>query len=426
MAKWQQGSSTTHTVTTVGPDGRVTTSPRFVGVFRDQFNTRHKRTFLSKSLCNAWLAEQTRKVRKGRYVPPPPDHTFRAFAATWLENRKPSLSPAAFRTYWSLLGLSGETGRRVPSPVEFLGDHRMSTLTPAHLVRFFVAVTGPEGLSAQSVVNVKTALSTLFSDAVALGALANHPLKSRLSRMPKAQRAARRLNKAPSLEVASRFVNWLQAHESVVYCYVLLLCGSSLRPGEATGLRVGQVDRAAGVLRIIEKYDPRAKQYGVPKSKQSTRAVDAPLAVLAAIDALLVARYGSVAAAPATALVLGEAFSSETLRKNRSGWNRMLRAAGVTTHFTAYALRHFFASAHLSRGRSVQWVSAQMGHSRVSTTWNSYADVVTTDRPGDSLVGELLAGSAPGTTSSGMPPTGSDLIGRDAAQVPTKSENTGV
>jgi len=221
-------------------------------------------------------------------------------------------------------------------------------------------------------------------------------------------------------------VNWLQVHEPVVYCYVLLLCGCSLRPGEATGLRVRQVDRAAGVLRIVEKYDPRAKQYGAPKSKQSRRAVDAGPAVLAGIDALLVARYGSVAAAPAEALVLGEAFSSEALRKNRSGWNRMLREAGVATHFTQYSLRHWFASAHLSRGRSVQWVSGQMGHGRVSTTWDSYADVVTTDRPGDSLVGELLAGSSPGTNSLGTPPTGSDQIGMGVAQVPTKSEKTGV
>ena len=424
--KWQQGSSSTHAVTTVGPDGRATTALRFTAVFRDQHGVRHKKTFTSKSASVAWLAEETRKVRKGRYVPPPPDSSFRVFATTWLENRKPSLSPAAYRTYWSLLGLSGERRRRVPSPAQFLGDKRISTLTPVDLIRYFAAVTGPAGLTPQSVTNVKTALSTLFSDAVALGALATHPLKSRLLRMPKAQRAGRRLNKAPTLEAASRFVNWLQGHEPVVYCYVLLLCGASLRPGEATGLRVGQVDRAAGVLRIVEKYDPRAKQYGLPKSAQSRRAVDAGPAVLAAIDALLVARYGSVAAAPAEALVLGEAFSSEALRKNRSGWNRMLRAAGVGTHFTQYSLRHWFASAHLSRGRSVQWVSGQMGHSKVSTTWNAYADVVTTDRPGDSLVGELLAGSSPGTNAFGTLPTGSDQIGLGGAQVPTKSENSRV
>jgi integrase len=310
--------------------------------------------------------------------------------------------------------------------VQFLGDKRISTITRADLIRFFSAVTGPAGLTPQSVTNVKTALSTLFSDAVALGALATHPLKSRLLRMPKAQREGCKLNKAPSIEAASRFVNWLQVHEPVVYCYVLLLCGCSLRPGEATGLRVRQVDRAAGVLRIVEKYDPRAKQYGAPKSKQSRRAVDAGPAVLAAIDALLVARYGSVAAAPADAPVLGETFSSEALRKNRSGWNRMLREAGVTTRFTQYSLRHWFASAHLSRGRSVQWVSGQMGHSRVSTTWNAYADVVTTDRPGDNLVAELLAGTTPGTNSLGTPPTGSAQIGTGVAQVPTKLEHSGL
>jgi len=425
MAKWQQGSMSTHTVTTVGPDGRATTTPRFTAVFRDGNNVRHKKTFLSKSLCVAWLAEETRKVRRGSYVPPPRDRSFQAFATSWLEQRKPSLSPAAYRTYFSILGLSGDTRRRVPSPVQFLGDKRISTITPTDLIRFFSAVTGPAGLTPQSVTNVRTTLSTLFSDAVALGALATHPLKSRLLRMPKAQRESRqKLNKAPSMEAASRFVNWLQLHEPTVYCYVLLLCGCSLRPGEATGLRIRQVDRAAGVLRIIEKYDPRAKQYGAPKSKQSRRAVDAGPAVLAAIDALLVARYGSVAAAPAEALVLGD-FSSKALRKSRHGWSRMLREAGVAP-FTQYSLRHWFASAHLSRGRSVQWVSAQMGHSKVSTTWNAYADVVTTDRPGDSLVGELLAGTSAGTIASGMPPTGSDQIGRSVAQVLTKSENTGV
>ena len=45
---------------------------------------------------------------------------------------------------------------------------------------YFGSLTGPDGLGPQSVLNLRTALSTLLSDTVAMGHVATHPLKNRL------------------------------------------------------------------------------------------------------------------------------------------------------------------------------------------------------------------------------------------------------
>jgi hypothetical protein len=102
---------------------------------------------------------------------------------SWLQAREAILQPAAVRTYASLLGLKAESTRRprrVPSPLQAWGARKLSTLTTGDAVAYFGSLTGPDGLGPQSVLNLRTALSTLLSDTVAMGHVATHPLKNRL------------------------------------------------------------------------------------------------------------------------------------------------------------------------------------------------------------------------------------------------------
>jgi len=417
---WQRGSLKSRTRTV---DGREVTM--WTAVFRDVSGRRHKQSFPSKGDGTAWLRKSIAAVSGGTYIAPAPAVTFRQFVDKWLADRSAALQPATIRTYRTLFGLDPESTRRprrVPSPIQAWGDRKIATLTTGDMVEHFKALTGLDGLAATAVQNIRAGLSTVFSDAIAGGYLQVHPLKNRLVKLPKAQRSHRKLNKAPSFETAARFVNWLQVHEPSVYAYVLLLCGCSLRPGEAAAVRVGDVDRVRGLVTISQKRDPRARIIAAPKTEAARRSVQAGPAVLAALDAVLVARFGSVSAAPAEAIIL-DGLDTERLRKNRaSGWNAMLRAAGCE-HLTAYSLRHFFASGHLARGRSLAWVSQQMGHTKVSTTLNAYADVVTSGRDGDALVAELLSGDNLGTSAVGKRPEGSDDVRVGVAQVPNRSAN---
>jgi integrase len=398
----------------------------YQAVHRDASGRRHKASFDTRAKAEAWLRTAIGQVTSGVYTAPKPEILFPAFCRQWLVARKASLQPASIRSYEALFGLNPDSKckpRRVPSPCQHWLDRRISSLTPSDLVEYFTILATPEGLTQTALSNQRAALSTLFSDAVAGGYMPAHPLKSRLSKLPKAQRRIeQKRNQSPSFEMVTRLLNWLQARDHLCYAFTLALCGCGLRPGEVSGLRARDLDRARGLLKIEQKYDPRAKVMAAPKTDKARRSVQAGVAVLAALDAVLASRYGSAAAAPPDSLIF-EQLDVDRLRKR--GWHRMLRQAGVQ-RMSMYSLRHFFASGHLTRGRSIMWVSQQMGHARTTVTLNQYADSITTDRPGDALVEELLQGRAGdvwGTTSVAPGPTGSDQIGLAVPQVPMESDN---
>jgi hypothetical protein len=50
----------------------------------------------------------------------------------------------------------------------------------------------------------------------------------------------------------------------------------------------------------------------------------------------------------------------------------VLKAAGLPGHYSFHSLRHSFASIHLSEGTPIQWVSQQLGHADIRTTYTVY------------------------------------------------------
>lgn len=77
-------------------------------------------------------------------------------------------------------------------------------------------------------------------------------------KLARAQRSTRKLNKAAPIDVAARFIGYLDEREPVVYCYTLFLAGLGLRPGEACAVQAGDLDRERGLIAIRRKKDPRA------------------------------------------------------------------------------------------------------------------------------------------------------------------------
>lgn len=50
---------------------------------------------------------------------------------------------------------------------------------------------------------------------------------------------------------------------------------------------------------------------------------------------------------------------------------------------TPHALRHTFASILIAQGRDVQFVSRQLGHTKTSTTWDTYVHLFEARRHAD-------------------------------------------
>lgn len=176
------------------------------------------------------------------------------------------------------------------------------------------------------------------------------------------------------------------------------------------------LDRLNGLLSIEGKLDPRAKRLDRPKTVAGVRTVEIGPAAIVAFDQFLITKYGSVEAAPVDAFLL-DGLNTERLRRNKTnGWRRMLQQEGVDRHMSLYSCRHFFASHHLAKGRSLAWVAKQMGHSSVPVTLSHYTDGAPGRQPGGRTEG-LRAGTFRGQIPADHPrhgPTGPERSARNA------------
>jgi integrase/recombinase XerD len=138
-----------------------------------------------------------------------------------------------------------------------------------------------------------------------------------------------------------------------------VLYSSGLRVSELTGLRVLDVDRAAGHVRCIGKGD---KERIVPIGKRAMSLVDRYLRD--ARPKLL--GKGQLAHTPVLFLNRrGGRFSRVGVWKILSAYGRQ---AGLRVALTPHMLRHSFATHLLERGADLRSVQLMLGHSDISTT----------------------------------------------------------
>lgn len=153
---------------------------------------------------------------------------------------------------------------------------------------------------------------------------------------------------------------------------VRLLAYGGLRIGEALALRCGDVDGAAGTLRVARSAHELAGRVEVgPTKTYSVRTIALPRSLVQEL-----------------ADVRGNRDEDALLFPNRSGgprryqafrrdaWDPAARRAGVRA--TPHDLRLTCASLLVDAGASVKGVQAHLGHADVTTTLGLYARV----RPG--------------------------------------------
>jgi integrase len=247
-----------------------------------------------------------------------------------------------------------------------LGGRSLASITPTDVRALVRHLT--EHLAPSTARHVHGLLSTILRSAVEDGYLA---------RSPAARTAPRRTPRPPVAPLTVGQVQTLiDATPERFRAVVLLGAGCGLRIGEALGLRIGEVDLEAGLLRVSAQLQALPGQplaLRPPKSFSSIRTVPLPGTVADAIsdhlrrwpplggegdpDALLVRTVTGRPVWPRT-------FHSRI-------WRTATTDAGLPG-VRFHQLRHFYASALIRAGESVKTIQAALGHASAVETLQIY------------------------------------------------------
>jgi len=315
-----------------GPDGR-----------------QRNKSFKRKSDAERWLTQQRSLMAQGGWTDPAQGRiTFGEYAGAWLESRA-DLKPKTRHQYQFLMRQHiMPTWRTVPlAKITFEGlTHWISRLSLGGL--------GPSAIR-QSVFVMSAALD----HAVRSGRIRSNPARGLGLPRPK-RRDYVYLTHGQVLTLASEAGRWR--------LLILLLAYTGLRWGEATALRVCDIDfdrRRVDVSRAFSDVGGRVV-LGTPKSHQS-RTVPVPRFI--AIELA-----GAVDGQRPDDLIFTMPGGSVMRMSN---WRRATfvpaRArAGLSDRFRVHDLRHTAASLMIQAGYPPKMLQEIMGHASITTTLDLY------------------------------------------------------
>ncbi len=172
----------------------------------------------------------------------------------------------------------------------------------------------------------------------------------------------------------------------------LIIAGAAtgLRQGELLGLSVDRVDFLRRTIRVDRQLVTMPGQgpfLAPPKTAASTRTIPAPQVALDALAAhLQVFKSDDL-------IFTTEASQPIPRRQIAYVWQKAAREARVE-EFTFHDLRHFCASALISRGSSVKTVQRFLGHASARVTLDTYAHLWPDDEDRTRLAIDEVLGAA--------------------------------
>lgn len=319
-----------------GPDGRE-----------------RNRSFGRKIDAERWLTEQKSRLTRGEWVDPAAGRVaFGLLAVEWLDAAA-HLKPKTRNSYASLLRTRVlPTWERVP----------LAKITH-EAVAVWVAGMVVAGLSASRVRQSVYVVSAVCDYAVRTGRIARSPVVG--VKLPR-----------PSQHIERMFLDHRQVAALVTTAaalhpgygvFVRLLAYTGLRWGEATALRVRDVDLRRGRLDVRRAFSDVGGRLiaGTPKTHQQ-RTVPVAASLRADLAPLLAGRHpdGLVFTTPA-----GTPLRMSNFRRN--AWTPAVAAAGLHG-LTPHGLRHTAASLYIAAGTPPKVVQRILGHASIAITLDLY------------------------------------------------------
>lgn len=220
----------------------------------------------------------------------------------------------------------------------------------------------PRTYTPKSIANAQRFLSTVLAAAVEDGHITKNPAKG--VKLPSDHEHAERV-----YLTADEFTA-IYAHIRPHYQpLVATLYGTGMRWGEATALRVGDVDLEAGVITVRQawKKGDGSPYLGSAKSKRGHRTITITGGLLRLLRELLDGR-------PASALVFTSVQGKQVRSQNFHPriWRPAVEASGIGKRPDVHSLRHSHAS-NLIRARvPLPVIQRRLGHESITTTIDTY------------------------------------------------------
>ncbi len=296
----------------------------------------------------------------------PSKEVLELYLERWLETAaRPRIAPSTFITYekYALLYI-------VPG----LGNKRISELEPLEIQELYNDL-GEKGISPKTVKNIHGGLTNALKQAVKWQLIRANPAD--LVDLPKYDK---REMQVLTPEQAALFM------DATVYskhkALFSLLISSGMRPGEALGLKWGDIDFKAGRVHVQRALSRTKEGWKLrePKTAGSRRAIPLPPSVMADLkehrQAQVEARL-KVLNYDDQGLVFADEGGKPLSQYNvyKRHFKPLLQDAGLPD-IRMYDLRHTCATLLLAAGEHPKVVSERLGHASVMLTLDTYSHVL--------------------------------------------------
>jgi integrase len=306
------------------------------------------RSFTRKADADAFELEQKRLKQMGAHMPAVPS---RQTLADWLDE------------WWALQSPTWSEATRVQRKHTLgkwvrpcIGKVRLYDLGTKRVAEWRAAILN-EGATPSVVNHAQAVLSAALGHAVKLGELPTNPCRV-LEKLPEMVERPHALTPEEAEQISAA----MPAIRDRILTYLLAYAG--LRPGE--GLALTWDDVSDGLIVVDKSWS-----YGKLKLTKTEKLRTVEMVPPLAHD---LAAYRP-ARAERRALVIPNADGGHLSINNwrNREWAKATQKVGVSA--SPYDLRHTYASLLIHEGRPVPAVAALMGHSRPSTTLDTYSHV---------------------------------------------------
>jgi integrase len=336
-----------------------------------------RKRFPRESEARSWRADAKRALDRGT-LRAPSAITLREAAEAWLAgveageitNRSGHpFKPATLRGY------RRDLERKV---LPELGGRKLGAVATSDLQGLVDRWQG-EGHSASAIRNAVKPLQAIYRRARVRGGLPVNPTHD--LELPKARP---REVEIVSPEDAARLLAALPEEDRPLWATALY---AGLRYGELRALRWGALDFAAGTIAVRESWDPKEGSI-TPKSRASRRVTPMP----GLLRDLLLQHRLRRGEPPADVLVFGEG-TDKPFGLDRLYWNadRAWKKAKLKKRLRLHQARHTYASFMIAAGVNPKALSAFMGHSSITVTFDLYGHLMPgTEAEAATLLGTYL------------------------------------